>query len=88
VVELAEFNCTVSMRVLLTVITWLVATAILVPLCFFAAIVLAGPHSSVLPSVIQPAVPLLAWVVVLAGPILIARVVWRHQKSGRIIGPP
>lgn len=73
---------------MLTAIAWLVATAILVPVCFFAAIVLAGPHSSVLPSFIQPAVVLLAWVAVLAGPILIARVVWRHPKSGRIIGPP
>lgn len=76
------------MRVLLTVIGWLVATAILVPVCFFAAIVLAGPHSSVLPSFIQPAVLFIGWVVVLAGPILIARLVWRRQKSGRIIGPP
>jgi hypothetical protein len=76
------------MAVLLTAIAWLLATAILVPICFFAAIVLAGPHSSVLPSFTQPAVLILAWVVVVAGPILIARVVWRRQKSGRIIGPP
>jgi hypothetical protein len=76
------------MRAVLTAITWLVATALFVPVCFFAAIVLAGPHSSILPSFIQPAVLLLAWVVVVAGPILIARVVWRRQNSGRIIGPP
>ena len=75
-------------RGLWTLVAWLAATAILVPVCFFAAIVVAGPHSSVVPSFIQPAALLLAWVVVLGGPILVARVVWRRQKSGRIIGRP
>lgn len=72
----------------LTAIAWLVTTAILAPVCFFGTLILAGPHSSMLPSLIQPAVLLLGWVVFLAGPVLIARLVWRRQRSGRIIGAP
>jgi uncharacterized membrane protein len=76
------------MRALLTLFAWLLATAILAPVCFFAVIVLAGPHSSMLPSFIQPGVLLLGWLVLLTVPILIARAVWRRLSSGRIIGPP
>jgi hypothetical protein len=76
------------MRILLTAIAWLVTTAVLAPVCFFATLVLAGPHSSMLPSFVQPAVLLLGWVVFLAGPVVIARLVWRRQRSRRIIGEP
>ena len=69
------------MRALLTLIAWVVATAILAPVCFFAVIVLAGPHSSMLPSVVQPGVLLLGWLVFLIVPILIARRVWRRATT-------
>jgi hypothetical protein len=76
------------MRVLLTAMVWLVTTAILAPVCFFGTMILAGPHSSMLPSFIQPAILLLAWLVFLAGPAAIARLVWRRHGSRRIIGAP
>ena len=68
------------MRALLTLLAWLVATAILAPVCFFAVIVLAGPHSSMLPSMIQPAVMLLGWIAFLVAPIFVARAVWRRSS--------
>ena len=68
------------MRALLTGIAWLVSTAILAPVCFYAVIVLAGPHSSMLPSMIQPAVMLLGWIVFLVVPVFVARAVWRRAS--------
>jgi hypothetical protein len=68
------------MRVLLTGIAWLVSTAILAPVCFYAVILLAGPHSSMLPSMIQPAVLLLGWIVFLVAPVFVARAVWRRAS--------
>ena len=70
------------MRLILTALAWLVSAAVLAPLCFFGAIILAGPHSSMLPSVIQPAVLLSFWIVFLAAPIVAARLVWR--RLGRV----
>jgi hypothetical protein len=61
-----------------SIAAWLVATAILVPVCFFAVILFAGPHSDLLPSVLQPPVLILGWLTVLAGPVLVARAVWRR----------
>ena len=66
------------MRLILTALAWIVSAAVLAPICFFGAIILAGPHSSMLPSVIQPAVLLLFWIVFLAVPIVAARLVWRR----------
>ena len=68
-----------KMRWLLTLLAWLVSTIVLVPVCFVVVIVLAGPHSSMLPSWIQPAVLVLGWVVLVVGPLLVARAVWRRR---------
>ncbi len=57
------------------------ALAVLSPIVFFVMVVLAGPHSSVLPSPVQPAVWLLGWAAVLLVPLLVARVAWR--RTGR-----
>ena len=66
------------MRWVLVILAWLVAVAVLGPVLLFVVIVLAGPHSSMLPSVIQPAVLVIGWVVFLAGPVFVARSVWRR----------
>jgi hypothetical protein len=55
---------------------------VLAPVCFFGVIVLAGPHSSLLPSYLQPPVVLLGWGILLVAPVLAARAVWR--RMGRI----
>jgi hypothetical protein len=65
------------------ILAWLMAVAVLGPVMFVVAIVLAGPHSSMLPSAIQPAVLVIGWVVFLAGPVFIARSVWRRTTVPR-----
>ena len=65
-------------RWLLGLLAWLASLAVVVPICFFVAIVLAGPHSSLLPGWLQPIVLLLGWVVVVVAPVWIARAVWRR----------
>jgi hypothetical protein len=66
------------MRIALTIIAGLVAAAVLAPVCFFAALILAGPHSSLLPSFIQPVVLVVGWIIFLATPMWIASRVWRR----------
>jgi hypothetical protein len=68
------------MRVLFTGIAWLLSTAILAPVCFYAVIALAGPHSSMLPTIIQPAVLLMGWIVFVVTPIFAAAAVWRRTS--------
>lgn len=70
-------------RWVLVIVAWLVSAAVLGPVIFFVVILLAGPHSSMLPSVIQPAVLVIGWVVFLAGPVFIARSVWRRTTVPR-----
>ena len=70
------------MRLVLTALAAVAAAAVLAPVCFFGAIILAGAHSSMLPTVVQPAVLLFFWVILFAGPIVIARFVWR--RLGRV----
>ncbi|HKY19755.1 MAG TPA: hypothetical protein VJM31_00935 [Vicinamibacterales bacterium] len=65
-------------RWLLTFLAWLASVAVLAPICFFAVIFLAGPHSSLLPSAIQSVVLIVGWVAFLAVPILVARAVHRR----------
>jgi hypothetical protein len=65
-------------RVLIAFIAWTASFAVLAPVCFFVTLLLAGPHSSMLPSVVQPAVLVLGWLVLLAAPLLVARAVWRR----------
>ena len=66
------------MRWVLVILAWLVAVAVLGPVILWVVIVLAGPHSSMLPSAIQPAVLVIGWVVFFAGPVFVARSVWRR----------
>jgi hypothetical protein len=69
------------MRWLLTILTWIVSTAILGAVSFFAVMIVAGPHSSMLPSPVQPAVLLLGWVIFIGGPFWMARWVWRRAVA-------
>ena len=64
------------MRWTLAAVVWIVTAAVLAPVCFFAVIILAGPHSSMLPSIVQPAVLLTGWLIFLVTPVLLARAVW------------
>jgi hypothetical protein len=67
------------MRWFFTLLAWFLSSVVLAPVCFFATIFLAGPHSSVLPTFLQPLALLAGLAVVLAVPIWIARAVWRRM---------
>ena len=69
---------------LLTLLAWLLAVLILAPVCFFLVILLAGPHSSMLPAFLQPVVLLLGCIVFLLGPVWVARVVWRRLSRAPV----
>ena len=66
------------MRWIFALLAWVASVAVLAPVCFFAVIFLAGPHSSLLPGWLQSVVLLLGWAIVLVAPFLIARAVWRR----------
>lgn len=74
------------MRWVLVILAWLGAVAVLGPVIFFVVILLAGPHSSMLPSAIQSLVLITGWVVFLAGPVLVARSVWRSTTLSKWLG--
>jgi hypothetical protein len=67
-------------RVLIAFIAGSAALALLSPIVFVAMVVLAGPHSSVLPPAVQPAAWLLGWAAVLLVPVLVARMAWRRTQ--------
>ena len=67
------------LRWTLTILAWLVATAVLAPVCFFAVWILAGPHSDILPDFMGAPTMILGWLTLLGAPIWIARRVWRRM---------
>jgi hypothetical protein len=66
-------------RWLLTSLTWLLATVVLLPICFFTALVLAGPHSGMLPQILEAPVIVMCWLALLVVPVLASRTVWRRR---------
>jgi hypothetical protein len=62
----------------LTLVAWAVSTAVLAPVCFFAVLILAGPHSDLLPGFMGGPMLILGWLIFLGAPIWIARVVWKR----------
>ena len=68
-------------RWMLTLVVWAVSTAVLAPVCFFAVLILAGPHSDLLPGFMGGPMLILGWVTFLGVPIRSARVVWKSLRS-------
>lgn len=68
----------------LAVATFIVSLAALAPVLFIVALVLAGPHSDVLPGMVQPAVLGAAWIALLVVPLVLARrvFVWHARRAG------
>ena len=65
-------------RWLLTGVTWTVATLLLLPVCAFTAIMVAGPHSDLLPSLLQAPAFVVCVLVLVGVPAYLARMVWRR----------
>ena len=66
------------MRWVLAVLAWVISVLVLAPVCFFVVMALAGPHSSMLPSYLQPVVLVLGWAALLVLPVVMARAAWRR----------
>ncbi|MFZ5724638.1 MAG: hypothetical protein ACOY33_13380 [Pseudomonadota bacterium] len=66
------------MRILLTILTYLLSLLLVAVVAFGAVIVLAGPHSDLLPGFLQAVVFGLGWLAVLLLPVLAALRVWRR----------
>jgi hypothetical protein len=60
------------------VFIWILSTAVLAPICYFGVILLAGPHSDILPDWLSPAILALGGLILLVVPVLLARAVWRR----------
>jgi len=58
---------------------WIVTAAVLAPVCFFAVLILAGPHSSMLPSIVQPALLLAGLLIFLV--TIVGRVGLRNPEG-------
>lgn len=71
------------MKLLPVIFSYLFALAVTVPVAFFAVIILAGPHSGLLPSWLEAIVLALGWLAVLVVPVLVARRVWLRVPQVR-----
>ena len=71
-------------RWLLTGLVWTIATLVLLPVCAFAVILFAGPHSDLLPSFLRSPAFIACILVLLAVPVWLARMVWRRMGPGRL----
>jgi hypothetical protein len=66
------------MRIIATFLAYLLALAVVACIAFVVVIVLAGPHSGLLPFWLEGVVGAAGWLSVLVLPILLARKVWRR----------
>ncbi len=65
---------------LLAGLTWLLTTLIVTPVTFFLVLLLAGPHSSLLPNWLGGPTLALGWILTLGLPMLAARYVCRRVR--------
>ena len=66
------------MRIIITVLTFLVSLTVTGIVVFFLVFFLAGPHGGILPSSFYTATLIFGWLLVVAIPIIVARWVWRR----------
>lgn len=71
------------LRIVLSLIAYVVALAAVAVIAFFAVIFLAGPHAGLLPGWLEAVVLGLGWLAVLLLPVLAARAVWRRLGRPR-----
>ena len=66
------------MKILATILTYLLSLAVIACLAFVVVIVLAGPHSGLLPDWLESTVAVAGLLSVLIFPVLLAHKVWRR----------
>lgn len=70
-------------RLFLSALTYLAALALVAAAAIFSVLLIAGPHSDIVPESMKWLVLLVGWVCVLVLPVLVARKVWKRLgKSG------
>lgn len=69
------------MKYFITAITYVISLAIIGAATLFLVLVVAGPHSGLLPSWLETPVALTGLLVILVAPVLIARTVWRRLQE-------
>ena len=78
-----------EMRYLATALAYLLSLVVIAAISLAVVLLVAGPHSGLLPSWLEPWVLGLGWLVILILPVLIARKVWRRfDRSARPTGSP
>ena len=65
------------MKILATILAYVVSLVLVAGVAFVVVIVLAGPHSGLLPYWLEGVVGATGWLAVLLLPIMLARKVWR-----------
>lgn len=71
------------MRIVLTLLTYVVALAVVAPVVAFSVLFLAGPHAGLLPAPLDSAVVISGGLAVLVLPILAARWTWKRRSMPR-----
>lgn len=66
------------MKVLLTAVASLISLVITAGVALACVLVLAGPHSDILPTWLQVVVFILGWVAVIGVPVGVGRFTWRR----------
>ncbi|MFP5348725.1 MAG: hypothetical protein ACLGHO_02650 [Gammaproteobacteria bacterium] len=68
-------------RLVMVIVTYVVALVLVAVAAFFVVIFLAGPHADVLPQALEVVVLILGWLAVLVLPMWAAWAVWRGGRS-------
>ena len=71
------------MRLLLTILVYLLSLVVTGALAFIFVLVLAGPHAGIFPSWIEAVILGLGWLAVLLVPVWVALLVWRRVGKSR-----
>jgi hypothetical protein len=71
------------MRVLGTIVAFVLALVVTASVVIFAVLSLAGPHGGVLPQSLHTAAFVLGWLIVVVVPVLAARSAWRRLARSR-----
>jgi hypothetical protein len=61
-----------------TALAYLAGLALVAGTTFVLALLVAGPHAGLLPGWAEPVVLVACWLIVIAVPVYVARVVWRR----------
>jgi len=69
---------------IISVAVFVLSFAVMAFVGFYGAIFLVGPHSDVLPEILQVPIGLLLWLLIIGIPLLIARIIFKklnHKKD-------